>query len=746
MPDSTLVVSALIAGCLLALACNLAWLRQQSRRNQADLERMRSSEERYRTLFQFTTDGVICHHSDGTVISANPAAQSILGLSEAQMRALGPWQVWRELSDAGGGVLANGSMPVVQALTQARHVKDTIVGTTHWQTQAVVWLQLESIPLRRATESRPNQVIAVFMDVTENRRTEDRFRVIVDSSPNALLMFDQDGRMALANAASQRILGYAQDEMLGRNVELLLPGLLHSALLQQPRADAGLVALLARHKDGHMVPVDVGLNPITTAEGRFILATVVDMTARREAEQAMLRLAYYDVLTGLPNRRMFVERLQHALTVNIRAPRFGALLFLDVDHFKSINDTIGHDAGDLMLQEVAARLRNNLRDSDSVARIGGDEFVVLLEALDATREAAAAHAQEVANKIRTVLAEPYSLRGRMFPGSVSLGVALWGGEQPQDVGELLKRSDMAMYDAKRGGRNAVRFFDPQMQEVLEARMQMEADLRRAIAEQQFVLHYQRRVRSDGRVQGAEALVRWMHPEKGLVAPAAFIPLAEETGLIVALGLWVLQTACRQLQLWSQHPATRELKLSVNISAAEFKRDSIAEDIRAILHSSGANPALLELEITESLLFENAQACVAKMHALRALGLRFALDDFGTGYSSLSYLKILPLSTLKIDKSFVQDIAHSHSDEVIVQTIIRMGQTLGLVVIAEGVETQAQRDLLAHHGCEHFQGYWFGRPLPVALFEAALLSGVDVESEADAVMAAAQLPDASPSNV
>jgi diguanylate cyclase (GGDEF)-like protein/PAS domain S-box-containing protein len=712
-------VMAMAALCLLALAGGLGWWRARRGLARAEFERMRSSEERYRTLFQFTTDGVICHQADGRVLSANPAAQSILGLSEADMRALGPWQVWRTLCSSDGQALVPADMPVAQALQLAQHVKDTIVGTRHWQSEAAVWLQLESIPLWRSGQSRPHEVIAVFMDVTESRRTEDRFRVIVDSSPNALLMFDPQGTLALANAASQRILGYTQEELLGRSVDLLLP----EVRVAPPQAAApvgtGLDERMARHKDGHLVPVDVGLSPISTAEGHFTLATVVDMTARRQAEQAMVRLAYYDVLTGLPNRRMLIERLQHALSVGSRHGRYGALLFLDVDNFKSINDTVGHDAGDLMLQDVAARLQQSLRGSDSVARIGGDEFVVLLEELDATREGAATYAQEVAHKIRVVLCQPYTLHGRVFAGSVSIGVALWGGGQSEDVGDLLKRSDMAMYDAKRGGRNAVRFFDPHMQQVLEARMQLEADLRQAIAAQQFVLHFQQRVWADGRPLGAEALLRWQHPERGLVPPMDFIPLAEETGLIVPIGRWVLQAACQQLQRWSQQPATRGLSLSVNISAAEFKQGGLVDDMRQLLQTSGADPARLELEITESLLFENPQACIATMQALRALGLRFALDDFGTGYASLSYLKMLPLSTLKIDKSFVRDIEHNRSDEAIVQTIIRMGLALGLSVVAEGVETQAQRATLVRHGCENFQGYLFGRPVALADFEAAL---------------------------
>jgi diguanylate cyclase (GGDEF)-like protein len=478
--------------------------------------------------------------------------------------------------------------------------------------------------------------------------------------------------------------------------------------------------LAAKHKDGRLIPVDIGLCPIATVDGEFTLATIVDVTARREAASAMSRLAYFDALTGLPNRRLFIERLQHALAVSNRNEHFGALLFLDVDNFKTINDSVGHDAGDLMLQEVGKRLQATLRESDSVARIGGDEFVILLEELDATPNGAATYAREVADKVLGFLSQPYQVRGLVFPGSVSIGVALWGGDVMEDVNDLLKRSDMAMYDAKRAGRNTLRFFDPKMQAVLENRLRIETDLRQAIDKNQFVLHFQKRIRADGCIQGAEVLVRWQHPEKGQVSPLDFIPIAEESGLILPIGRWVLETACRQINRWAQSSATRELTLSVNISAVEFNQEYIVEDIRRILKQTGANPAYLELEITESMLFENVELFIAKMDALRDLGVSFALDDFGTGYSSLSYLKKLPLNLLKIDKSFVQDIEVNKSDEIIVQTIIRMGQTLGLDVVAEGVESQAQRVILEHHGCVNFQGYLFGKPVPIERFDDEFL--------------------------
>jgi diguanylate cyclase (GGDEF)-like protein/PAS domain S-box-containing protein len=713
-----LLTWTLPAAALIALLALLIRLRVAARAAQAKHAALVSSEERYRALFEFTTDGVICLQSDGVVISANPAATGILGLKEEEMNALRPWEIWHQMQAEDGSELSPEQTPSAIAMREKHHVKDLIVSVIHWQSGQRIWLQLESIPLWREGESSPSQVIAVFMDVTEQRRNEDRFRVMVDASPNVLWMIDSKGCIALANSASFNVLGYTQQELLGMRANDLVPLGPH---LDMPRelAVGTLEESRATRKDGRQIAVEFGLTPIQTTEGSFTLATVVDVTARKEAEKSMVRLAYYDQLTGLPNRRLFLERLQRAVALSTRHHQFGALLFLDIDNFKTINDTIGHDAGDLMLQEVAERLHKTLRESDTVARMGGDEFVLLLEEIGSVQARAADRAREVAEKVVARLAQPYQIRGRALPGSASLGVALWGGERIEDVNDLMKRSDMAMYDAKQSGKNTIRFFDPAMQRELEHRSEVEVDLHRAIVENQFVLHYQPRVDSSGRVWGAEALVRWQHPLRGLVPPLEFIPIAEQSGLIVAIGRWVMEAACRQLNSWAAAPQTAGLTISVNISAAEFRQDTMVDEISRILNETGANPQLLELEITESVLFENVEASITKMLALRELGLTFSLDDFGTGYSSLSYLKKLPLHLLKIDKSFVNDLETDSSDGVIVQTIIRMGQTLGLVVVAEGVETDAQRDILVRLGCVFFQGYLFGKPMPIKVYESAL---------------------------
>ncbi|MBI3221658.1 MAG: EAL domain-containing protein [Nitrosomonadales bacterium] len=396
----------------------------------------------------------------------------------------------------------------------------------------------------------------------------------------------------------------------------------------------------------------------------------------------------------------------------------GALLFLDLDNFKNINDTQGHVIGDQLLVEVAHRLQGCVREGDSVARLGGDEFVVVLEELSSLATEAAGQAELIAEKIRIELSYPFVLGDFECKSTSSIGISLFRGHL-ENLKELLMHADVAMYQAKSAGRNSVRFFDPTMQMALEARAVMETDLHHALKEQQFQLHYQIQVDSLRRPQGAEALLRWKHPQRGMVSPGEFIPLAEETGLIVQIGLWVLRAACAQLKVWQQNAHTRELRLAVNVSAKQFRQPDFVDQVQAVLQESGAMPSHLKLELTESTVLEDVQDTIAKMRALKLLGISFSMDDFGTGYSSLQYLKQLPLDQIKIDQSFVRDIVSDPNDAAIVQAIIAMTEALALNVIAEGVETAAQYQFLDEHGCHNFQGYLFSKPLPVEQFESLL---------------------------
>lgn len=454
----------------------------------------------------------------------------------------------------------------------------------------------------------------------------------------------------------------------------------------------------------------------------LVMALTLQNRRRLRAEQSLRasqeryqELALFDALTGLPNRKLLHDRMHQAMVNGARSRHMGALLFIDLDHFKNLNDTRGHDVGDQLLQQAAQRLTQAVRAGDTVARLGGDEFVILLEGLDEHPDRAASETRAVGEKILAVFGPDFKLGHVEHHISASIGASLFSGTE-QSIDELLRRADLAMYQAKSAGRDALRFFDPQMQAHVSARAALESDLRRALQAGQFELHYQPQVHMDGRVVGAEALLRWHHPERGAVPPTEFIPLAEETGLIAPLGLWVIETACRQLKLWQAQPRTASLLLSINVSSRQFRRADFVSELLAVVRRVGVDARRLKLELTESVLLDDVEDAIFKMMQLRMQGVGFSLDDFGTGYSSLAYLKRLPLDQLKIDRSFVRDILTDRNDVAIARSVVALGTTLGLTVIAEGVETEGQRTLLAGLGCQVHQGYLYSRPVPAPDFE------------------------------
>ncbi|WP_153110587.1 EAL domain-containing protein [Propionivibrio limicola] len=434
-----------------------------------------------------------------------------------------------------------------------------------------------------------------------------------------------------------------------------------------------------------------------------------DITRLAEAEAAIHELAFYDPLTGLPNRRLLHDRLQQAMSATTRYAEGGALLFIDLDNFKDLNDTQGHDAGDRLLVQAAGRLHDCVRETDTIARLGGDEFVVMLRGLSAEPDQALLQAERIGRKIWAAMRQPYELVGQSHLSTVSIGIAMFS-DQYKSKEDLLKRADLAMYQAKADGRDTLRFFNPDMQAKVAERTGIESALRLALAHSQFVLHYQPQVDSSGRIRGVEALVRWQRPGHGVVPPDSFIPVAESSGLILPLGDWILQTACGQLVAWADDPVACGWHIAVNVSAHQFRQPDFADKVIGILGQTGASPALLKLELTESQLIDDIDSVIYQMERLTEKGVRFSLDDFGTGYSSLSFLKRLPLDQVKIDRSFVRDLLSDPDDASIVKTIIALGQSLQLKVIAEGVETQEQRDTLERIGCFHYQGYLFGRPV------------------------------------
>ena len=594
---------------------------------------------------------------------------------------------------------------------------------------SLFWVDGTIVPFL-GDNGKPFQYTAVRTDITERKKSDEALRVAAAAfeTHDAILITDVNANIIRVNQAFQDITGYSSEEVLGKNPRILSSGrqdkVFYAAMWQQLLNNGSWTGeLWDKRKDGQVYPKWLTITAIKNEQGETTgyVAIFSDITERKQAEEEIYNLAFYDALTRLPNRRLLLDRFRLALSVSARSHHYGAVLFLDMDRFKTLNDTLGHDYGDLLLIEVAGRIRLCVREVDTVARLGGDEFVVLLEEIDANAQEASQRVAQIAEKIRTALAAPYQINGHEHHSSPSIGVCLYRGNE-ESVDALLKHADLAMYQAKDAGRNAVRFFDPAMQHAVEMHAALEADLRRAISNRELRLHYQIQVDNEHRPLGAEALLRWNHPKRGMVSPAQFIPVAEESSLILDIGHWVLDTACRQLAQWGGNEQTRELTLAVNVSAQQFRLHDFVDRVTAALRAHQVDPSRLKLELTESVVLDDVTDVVAKMRALKVLGVKLSLDDFGTGYSSLSYLKQLPLDQLKIDQSFGRDIATDTNDAVMVKTIIDMAQNFRLNVIAEGVETKAQLGFLKQNGCMAYQGYLFSKPVPVEEFEKLLGKG------------------------
>ncbi|MCK9380879.1 MAG: EAL domain-containing protein [Sulfuritalea sp.] len=586
----------------------------------------------------------------------------------------------------------------------------------------------KKIPLELNAALLPNgQVYGACRDIAERKRMERELRIAATAfeTQEGILVTDADNLILNVNQAFTTVTGYSAEEVLGKTPAILNSGR-HDAQFYQVMWERLTHdkfwegEIWNRRKDGSVYPERLAITAVTDNANTVInyVATFSDITRQKRSEEEIHNLAFFDPLTSLPNRRLLFDRIQQSMAASARHGQHGAVIFIDLDHFKTLNDTKGHEMGDLMLIEVGQRLQHCVRDFDTVSRLGGDEFVVLLGALRRDGNEAASQAAKVAQTIRTTLSQPYLLQGHEFHYTPSIGVAMFRGRE-ESIDNLIRHADIAMYQAKSAGRNAVRFFDVAMQAALETRMDLEQALRQALSQQQFELHFQIQVHNAHGIIGVEALLRWAHPERGMMLPAAFIPLAEETGLILPIGEWVLRTACAQIKAWSENQATRQLHVAVNVSPVQFAQAGFVSQVQQVLAESGIDPACLKLELTESLLLDNVDSVIGKMHQLKALGVSLSMDDFGTGFSSLSYLKRLPLDQLKIDQSFVRDLVSDDNDKNIVQAIITMGDAFGLNIIAEGVETVEQRTQLAYNGCHSFQGYLFGKPMPIEQIDAVL---------------------------
>lgn len=675
-----------------------------------------ASEVKFRSVFEKAYLGMAIAELNGVLLEVNDSLAHMLGYER------------QELVGAHIGRFTHAT----DLQTELTYLKEIQVGQRDdyrmrkrylTKTGGLLWVDL-LVTVIRDQQGHAINAVGLIVDITERLRTETELRIAAATfqSQEGIQVTDPDGVILRVNQAFTDITGYTTEEVVGQTSKLLQSGRHNAAFYAEMwntlhRTGAWQGEVWDKHKDGGVYPKWLTISAVKNDEGVVTnyIGTHYDMTERKKTDAKINELAFFDQLTGLPNRTLLLDRLKQATTASGRSGSYGALLFIDLDHFKTLNDTLGHEVGDLLLKQVALRLLKCVREGDTVARLGGDEYVVLLKILGMNETDAASDTQTVAEKILMTLSQVYQLGEIEHHGSASMGVTLFKGTFFTSD-DLMKQADLAMYKSKAGGRNRISFFDPAMETGIRTRAALENDLRRSLEAKHFLLHYQAQVVGADRVTGAEVLVRWQHPKRGMVSPIDFIPLAEETGLILPLGKWVLETACTQLAQWASQPEMADLTLAVNVSAHQFRQPDFVDQVLGVLAATGANPKKLKLELTESLLVHNMEDVTEKMFSLKASGVSFSLDDFGTGYSSLAYLKLLPLDQLKIDRSFVQDVLINADDAAIARTIVALADNLRLGVIAEGVETVAQRDFLAASGCHAYQGFFFSRPVPLDAFE------------------------------
>ncbi len=673
-------------------------------------EKMRISEERFRLLLKHSPVGIFHYDTNLVITYCNECFADILYNSVEAI--------------VGSNIMTFKDQSILQASKNALNGK-----LIHYEGQysaifsdASKWIDMTCAP-SRDVKGKIIGGIAVVRDITDRKQAEEMLRIsaIAFESQSGMIVTDTNSVILRVNRAFTALTGYSAEEVIGKTPRLFSSGRHDKGFFQDMWATLRETGrwqgeIWNRRRNGLIVAEWLTISAVTASDGRVThyIGTFSNIVENKEALAEIHRLAYYDPLTRLPNRRLLQDRLEQGLTAKARNGLYGSILFLDMDNFKMLNDTRGHEAGDQLLVEVARRLCTTVREGDIVGRLGGDEFVILLENLSAEAEVAALLTKQVGEKVLDALALPYYFDGYEHHCTASIGIRLY--RERSTVEELLRHADLAMYQAKNAGRNTLCFFDPSMQAMVTERADKEKNLRRAVENSQFKLYFQTQVHNNGLIVGAEVLLRWQRPRDELVMPLEFIPLAEKTNLIQPIGQWVLETSCAQLKSWKNDPHAQDLHLAVNVSARQFRNPEFVEQVRQAVNSNAINPELLMLELTESLILDNVDDTMTKMRELRDIGVRFSLDDFGTGYASFSYLARLPFDQLKIDQSFIHNIGSKSTDAIIVQTIIGMAHSLGLEVIAEGVETEAQRVFLEEHGCSACQGFLFSKPVPIEAFE------------------------------
>ncbi|SDS94652.1 PAS domain S-box-containing protein/diguanylate cyclase (GGDEF) domain-containing protein [Halopseudomonas litoralis] len=676
------------------------------------------AHRRSQMLLQHASDGIHILDEHGQLVDASEAFYQMLGYTPGELSGRHPcdWDAQHspeEMTQLFNSLLSGGQISTFE--TRFRHK----LGHAFAVEVSTVRVEIEGRPL----------LFSSARDITERKKADEDLRIAAQAfeSQVGMLITDADLNILRCNQAFCRITGYSAKEVIGRQPNLLQSGRhdqrFYADMWQAiNRSGAWQGEIWNKRKNGEIYPQLLSIGKVSNEHGQttHYVASLSDISARKASEEQMRTLAFYDSLTKLPNRRLFLDRLEEARGTAKRRETYSALLVVDLNDFKILNDAEGYTAGDRMLEQVATRLISCVPHTESVARLGGDEFVVLLEDLGKHEIDAAHQAEQMGNRILQELARPYVLGETEYRGSASIGIALFGASYSILSMEPLKRAELAMSQAKSTGNSPLCFFDPQMQAQVRERSEIDAGLRMALEKQQFLLHYQPQVDDTGQIIGAEALVRWKHPEQGLISPARFIPVAEDNGLILPLGHWVLETACQQLALWADNPARAHLTIAVNISAKQLSQAHFVDQVMEVLQRTGAPAQRLKLELTESALVHEIESIIDKMNSLKMHGVGFSLDDFGTGYSSLAYLKRLPLDQLKIDQSFVRDISFDANSADIAQTIILLAERMKISVLAEGVETQLQQSALRERGCHHYQGYLFGRPMPIEEFEGELL--------------------------